>query len=341
MRREDRFGFAGSHGGYTDLVPRRVEESVVVVTGASSGIGRATALAFARRGAAVALAARRDGPLRELVGECEAMGGRALAVATDVTDAEAVGDLARRTAETFGRLDVWVNNAGVTLFARLEEAPLDLYRRVVETNFFGYVHGARAALERFREQGSGVLVNNASLNGRVPGPYISAYVATKWALVGWSASLRQELRADEDIHVCAVLPGSIDTPFFQHAANLTGRAVKPLNPLNPPEKVAGAIVGLAERPRGEVLVGRGTRLLALQRTLLPRLADRAFAAQVERDHFADEPAPPTDGNLFEAMPLGTGATGGWNGHPTSRIALGAAAAVVPAIAGGIWLARKR
>ena len=136
-------------------MPRRVQDAAVVVTGASSGIGRATALAFARSGARVALAARREQPLRELARECEEAGGRAIVVPTDTTDEAAVESLAQRAHDELGGLDVWVNNAGVTLFARFDEAPSDAFRRVIETNFFGYVHGARTALRRFREQGWG------------------------------------------------------------------------------------------------------------------------------------------------------------------------------------------
>src|SRR5207244_7676562 len=133
--------------------------------GASSGIGRAAALAFARRGATVVVAARRELPLRQLARECERLVGRSLAVPTDVTDEGAVQDLVCRVLETFGRIDVWVNNAAVTLFGRLEETPAEPYRRVIETNLFGTVHGVRAVLPSFREQGSGVLINVASVVG--------------------------------------------------------------------------------------------------------------------------------------------------------------------------------
>ncbi|HLI75766.1 MAG TPA: SDR family oxidoreductase [Acidobacteriaceae bacterium] len=292
-------------------MPREIGDSVVVITGASSGIGRATALAFARRGAAVIAAARREQPLRELAHECERISGRALAVPTDVTDESAVRNLARRAIETFGRLDVWVNNAAVTLFGRLEETPYQSYRRVIETNLFGYVHGARAALPYFREQGSGVLINVASVVGKMGQPYTSAYVASKFGIVGLSECLRQEVTDAEDIHVCTVLPGSTDTPLFQQAANYTGRAVKPIPPVDDPDRVAEVIVRCAEQPEREVVVsGTGSRLI-LMHTLAPGWVERQIASKVEHEHFQEGPAVPTPGNLFEPMPHWARIRGGW------------------------------
>jgi NAD(P)-dependent dehydrogenase (short-subunit alcohol dehydrogenase family) len=134
---------------------RKLDGAVVVVTGASSGIGRATGLAFAERGAQVVVAARRVDALEELARECQAAGGQALAVPTDVTDEAAVTALARRAVERFGRIDIWVNNAGVYLLGSLEATPPEAFRQVLETNFFAYVHGARAVLPHFRNQGHG------------------------------------------------------------------------------------------------------------------------------------------------------------------------------------------
>ena len=287
------------------------------------------------------VAARREEPLQEIARECERLGVRALAVPTDVTDEPAVQELARRAEASFGRVDVWVNNAAVSLFARFEDAPPEVFRRVVETNFFGYVHGARAALPLFRRHGSGVLVNNASLMGRIGGPYVSAYVASKWAIRGFAECLRQELRDADDIHVCTILPASIDTPFFQHAANYTGRAAKPLSPVNRAEDVAEAIVELAEDPRREILVGRAARTLSLQHTLAPALTERIFAAQVERDHFQDTPAPASAGNVFEPTPEWTSVSGGWrqDGRKRGRLIGAGVAAAVPAVAAAFWLRR--
>ncbi|HEY3358355.1 MAG TPA: SDR family NAD(P)-dependent oxidoreductase, partial [Polyangia bacterium] len=200
---------------------RKLEDSVVVITGASSGIGRATALAFAQEHAAVVLAARREGPLRDAAAACDAAGGRALAVPTEVADETSMQRLAQAAVGTFGRIDVWINNAGVGLFGKIEEVPMDAVRRVIDINLLGYVLGARVAIPIFKAQGGGVLINNASILGRLTQPFTSAYVASKHAVLGLTEALRLELR-DTDIQVCAVLPAAIDTPFYQHGANYTG-----------------------------------------------------------------------------------------------------------------------
>ncbi len=318
--------------------------SVVVITGASSGIGRAAALTFAGEGANVALAARREEALLEVAAECEAAGGRALAVPTDVTDEGAVEELARRAVEQFGRIDVWVNNAGTSLFSRFEEAPMDEYRRVIETDLFGCIYGAQAALRRFREQGSGVLINTSSVVAKASQPYTSAYVIAKFGVRALGESLRQELILDgaRDIQVCTIMPASIDTPFFQHAANRTGRATKALNPVYDAERVAKTMVRCAKRPKREVIVGGAGRMLALQHTLSLGLYERMAARMIDRDHFQDSPASPGPGNLFEPMEEGTGVSGGWKPDGKSsagRAALVGVAVAVPALLGWRWLRR--
>jgi short-subunit dehydrogenase len=295
----------------------RVKDCVVVVMGASSGIGRATALAFAGHGAAVVLAARRQEALDEVARECEAAGGQALAVPTDVTDFKAVEELARRAVERFGRIDVWVNDAALMLFAPFLEAPLEDFRRVLDVNVMGYVHGAKAALPRMKEQGGGVIVNVSSIVGVVAQPYTHAYSMSKAAVRALSASLRQELMLEggdaRKVKVATVLPATMDTPFFEHAANYTGRATKAMPPVYTPERVARTIVNLVRVPRREVLVGSMGRSLVMQAKLTPGLVEKMMAVQVDKTHLARRrPAPATDGNLHEPA-HGTGSVhGGWN-----------------------------
>lgn len=290
---------------------RAIKDTVTVITGASSGIGRATALALAKQGGTMVVAARRKAALEELVLDCEAVGGHALAVPIDVTDEQAVEALARLTIETFGRVDTWVNNAAVTLFGRFGETPAPDFRRVIDTNLFGYVHGARAILPWFREQGRGVLINVSSEIGKTAQPFTSAYVISKAAIIALSDCLRQELREAPNIHVVTVLPGSIDTPLFQQGGNYMGHAAKPMAPVYDPEKVAQAIVSAALSPRREVRVGSSVRTALLFKQLAPGFFDRWAARVVERKHFQDRTVPPTTGNLFEPMSQHATIRGGW------------------------------
>jgi NAD(P)-dependent dehydrogenase (short-subunit alcohol dehydrogenase family) len=292
-------------------VPRALRDSVAVVTGASSGIGRATARRLAELGAAVALAARSEESLREAAAECEAAGGRALVVVTDVADEDAVRELARRAAEHFGRIDVWLNAAAVMVYGSFEEVPSEVFRRVIETNLFGQIHGARAVLPYFRAQGSGVLVNVASIWGRIGSPQVSAYVTSKWGVLGFSECLRQALHDEKDIHVCSILPISVDTPIFHHAANYTGRAVRPPPPVLDPDRVVDAIVRSITRPRSRATVGLTGHLLTWLHTLSPALYDRIAPYAFHRLGYRPAPAQDGPGNVLAPMPEWNRVRAGW------------------------------
>lgn len=290
----------------------KMKGATVAITGASSGIGRATAARFASCGSNLVLISRNGEALTEAAEECAAMGVDVEVVVADVADEAAIDRAAQRAVDRFGSLDVWVNNAGVSLFGRFEETPSDDWRQVIETNLFGYVHGARAAVRRFREQGHGVLINVSSHVGRAPIPYVSAYIASKFAIDGLTTSLREELDLDGvDIHACTVMPPSVDTPLFQHAANYTGRAIKPVEPVYEADEVARAIVSCARRPRPEVSVGGSALTAALPRLLAPRLFERRAARMTERDHFQDQSASIGQGNLYAPDTSLHDVSGGW------------------------------
>ena len=290
---------------------------VVVITGASSGLGRAAAVEFARRGARVVLAARGLEALEDAAARCRAAGSETLVVETDVTDEDAVCRLADRALELTGRIDVWVNNAGVTTFAPLLEGPFDQHRQVFETNVYGAIYGARAALPIFRRQRAGVLINVSSVLGKVGQPYVPSYVISKFALQGLSETLRKALAEESDIHVCTLLPYAIDTPHFEHGANRVGRDARAMPPMQAPEKVARALVALAENPRRERYVPRTAAAAVALHGIFPDLGDRLVLQLTREWHFGHKPQPDTSGNLFSPSP----GPGHVRGHRPQRTTL--------------------
>lgn len=323
----------------------KLADHVVVVTGASSGIGRATVERLAERGATVVAISRRAAPLEDLAGRYpggqDGKRGEVIARSVDVTDAAALQRVTEEVVGEYGRIDAWVNNAAVSQYGRFEEVPLDEWRRVVETNLFGYVHGARAVIPYFREQGHGVLVNVGSMLSKVASPLQSAYVVSKHAIAGLSDSLRQELRDAEGIAVCTVLPGPIDTPLFQQAANRTGYHIQAPDPTVDARRVAMSIERSIRHPRREVAVGAATTRPALfGHRLAPGLTERLAGPIAEATHLTDEPAPPTAGNVFEPAKGSGDISGGWK--PATVHQRGRAALVILAagtVAAAVWRSR--
>jgi NAD(P)-dependent dehydrogenase (short-subunit alcohol dehydrogenase family) len=292
-------------------VARELRGAVIVITGASSGIGRAAALALAAEGSKLVLAARALPPLQEVALECRGLGAEAIAVATDTRHEDDVNALADEAVATFGRIDVWVNCAGVIAYGRFEDVPSEVFRGVIETNLFGQVHGARAALRQFRAQDDGTLINVASVWARLTTPQVGAYVTSKFALRAFSECLQQELVDSPGIQVATILPEAVDTPIFGHAANFSGRFVRPIPPLLDPREVARGIVRCARTPAREVTFGRLGRMLELLHSVAPRLHARTAARGFEAGSFGRARAAPTTGNVLQptgsAHPIG----GGW------------------------------
>ncbi|NKX51978.1 SDR family NAD(P)-dependent oxidoreductase [Arthrobacter deserti] len=295
----------------------------MVVTGASSGIGRATAHAFAKRGDRLVLAARDPDRLQAVVAVCSGLGGQAIAVPADVGDDPQVQALAQAAADTFGRIDVWVCAASVYSYGTFEDTPPEVFRQIVETNLFGQVHSARAALARFRAQDRGVLILVGSIYSKITTPYVSPYVASKFGLAGFAAVLREELRGAKDISVCTVLPATIDTPIYQNAANYTGQRAHPLPPVADPGRGARRIVRLAGRPRAETVVGYIQGAYIPVHALLPRLYERCAPVVMDALALRGGSVPPTAGTVFESAGRDYQVTGGWRAGRGRLLALAA------------------
>lgn len=314
----------------------RWEDRTIVVTGATSGIGRATVAHLVGRGATVVAVGRRDAALRDLVEELRGAPGRVRWHAVDVTDLDALRAVAADAVATGGRLDAWVNNAAVNLYGPFDAAPPEDVRRVIEVNLIGYVHGMLAALPHLRERGGGVIVNVTSVLARVPAPWQSTYVATKHAIHGLSAAVRQELHAD-GIKVAEVLPGPVDTPLFTQAANHMGRDVLAPDPAADPERIARAIVVAIQRPRRTRIVGLQNAMLVAMQRLSPTLTEIGAGKLMGSQQFGDAPTPASSGNLHEPDHEHATLRGGWTDRPVTLRRL---AAVSLALGGLVALARS-
>ena len=288
-----------------------LEGSTVVITGATSGLGRGTALALAASGANVVLAARRGEVLEALVaGICEA-GGNALAVPADVSRAADVARLGRAAVDRFGQLDVWINNVGVGALGLFWDIPAEDHARVVDVNLKGLIYGAHEALGRFRSQGFGTLVNIGSIDSEVPLAYQASYAATKAAVLSLGRSLNEELRLAglEDIHVATIMPWAVDTPWWIHAANYTGHAPR-MAAMDDPGTVIDAIVRACVEPEEEMPVGAKARASNASHHLFPELTQRISARIVDREIGKAAPLRPTSGAIHEPTTEGAGINGG-------------------------------
>ena len=295
---------------------------IVVITGATSGIGRTLALRLACKRFRLGLAARNSEQLALLAQDCEKKGAAALIRAVDMRHAGEVEDLRSAAVAHFGGIDVWINCAANLVFGRFEEIPPEDFQRVLETNIIGYANGARAALGQFRSQGSrGTLINIGSMLGVVPEPYVSAYVASKFAIRGFTGCLRQKVREASNIHICTVLPAAIDTPIYQKAANYTGLEPRAIFPVYVPQRAADAIIRLIDRPRREIRIGGFAVALDLAVRLVPGLLEKLVGAVARKAQFQSLRAARHSGNLFHSRgPYDS--SGGWRSYWKARLLAG-------------------
>jgi len=291
-----------------------VGEQVVALMGASSGIGRETALRFARNGARVVVSARGEEGLDSLVEEIRRGGGEAIAVPADTSEFEQAKAVADRAVEEYGRLDTWVHLAAVGLFATFEQTTPEEFERVIAVNLMGQVYGAMAALPHIKREGRGTLIHISSMGAKRSIPLQSAYCASKHGIDGFLEALRVELKHEGwPISVTQVMPATINTPFFDKARTKLG--VKPVAPppIYGPNIVADAILHAAENPARDLVVGGAARAVISTQTVSPRLLDAVLERVGFEVHYTDEPKPAdAPDNLFGPI----------EGHNTSEGSFG-------------------
>lgn len=269
---------------------KALRDQVIVITGASSGIGLVTARMAARRGARVVLAARDEEALRKTTEELRAAGAAAAYCVCDVGSLEDVRRAAEEAVARFGRIDTWVNNAGVSVYGRLQEVPLEDQRQVFETNFWGTVHGSLVALDNLQERG-GALINVGSVLSERAIPLQGIYSASKHAIKGFTDALRMEVEErGSPVSISLVKPGGIDTPYPQRAANYMAEEPRNVPPLYAPEAVARAILRCAAHHVRDVEVGSPARALQTLAYWAPRVADRLLGKTMTRVQRSRSPA---------------------------------------------------
>lgn len=290
---------------------RTDKREVVVVTGASAGVGRATAIAFARRGARIGLLARGIDGLEGTRRDVEAAGGEALMVPLDVADATAVEHAASSVEDAFGPIDVWINNAMLSVFSPVKEMTAEEYRRVTEVTYLGYVHGTLAALRRMLPRDQGVIVQVGSALAYRAIPLQSAYCAAKHAINGFTESLRSELLHDGSrVHVTVVHLPAMNTPQFGWVKSRLPNNAQPVPPVYQPEVAAKAILWAAHHRRRELMVGAPTVRAILADKVVPGLLDRYLAATgYQSQQTAERRDPAAPDNLWQPVPGDHGAHG--------------------------------
>src|SRR5215213_9613142 len=313
---------------------KRLSDQVMVITGASSGIGLVTARMAAKRGARVVLNARNEEALRRVGDEIRAAGGEAIHVVGDVGQFDDVQNIAGEAIRRFGGFDTWINNAGVSIYGRMLDQSLEDQRRLFDTNYWGVVHGSVVACAHLRIKG-GALINVGSVLSDVAIPIQGTYCATKHAVKGYTDALRLELEEEgAPVSVTLIKPSTIDTPYVHHAKNLM-----PVEPMNPPpvyapETVAEAILHCAEHPERDVFVGGGGKMLAEAGRHVPSLTDKVLEAAMFDVQQSDRPKRGNRRDSLYAPGKDGKERGGYPGH-VAESSVYTKAKLHPVIAGSL------
>ncbi|PZQ50291.1 MAG: short chain dehydrogenase [Novosphingobium pentaromativorans] len=315
----------------------------IVITGASSGIGATAAIAFARLGARLVIAARGEAGLDDIARRCREMGGSVETRVVDVTDGAAVTDLAAEANALLGGIDLWFSCVGVGVLGKYQDTPFADHQRVIEANLISHMHEAHAVLPIFLAQDKGTWVNMISIGGFVATPYAAAYSASKFALRGFSEALRAELSKRPHIHVCDVYPTFVDTPAAGHAGNYTGAKLSLPPGSLPPEKVAKAVVRLATYPRNSTFVGAPGIVMKIAQFAAPNAGPAIMNGFLDVWSRKAEPGENTEGSLFTPPSAPSGPDGHTRNSALRRkLALGAIGvlAASAALAGSLVIGRR-
>mgnify|MGYP005754381445 CR=1 FL=1 len=276
-----------------------LREQVMVITGASSGIGLATALGAAKKGAKVVLASRNQQALSDIVKQIKNDGGDATFVVADVGKQEDIAKIASVAVKKYGRIDTWVNNAGVSIYGRLDEVSDEDHRRLFDTNFWGLVYGSLEAAKHLKKNG-GALINLGSEVSDVTVPLQGMYSASKHAVKGFTDAFRIELmEEDAPISVTLIKPAGIDTPYPEHAKNYTGKALTLPPPVYEPDEVANAILHAAEKPYRDIMIGGGAKVMSALNKRIPGVMDWVSSKIMSEEQVREELPKNREGSLYK------------------------------------------
>jgi short-subunit dehydrogenase len=298
---------------------RPIAGTNVVVVGATSGVGRATALSLAAQGARLAIVARDPAQVEEVAAACRQLGTTAIGVAADNCRPDDVDRIVASATARLGGIDTWINAAAALVVGELHDQTVDDIRRLIDTNVLGTTLASRAAMIHFRQRNAGVLINVSSLLGVIPNPLAPTYSMSKFAVRGLTLCLHESTGRRSPIHVCGVLPGPVDTPMFKRAANRSGRSLRAIPPALSAERVAAVVIRSVRRPRRQRTTGVTGALIVIGLHVAPRFTESFVAQLSARLVVRRAPAPSTPGGVHAAnVPSAT--SGGYRlGRTRARI----------------------